>query len=227
MSWEKAVRRQAVVAWRDEQLLTAYALFSASAREARAAFDQRLAEHASLYDTVWDPAGFAEPRIDAELRRIMPRVLTDYLDRAASDLAAIGPEFAELAEALQRSHVLDLPQAPQIELPASSASSSPATRSTASPATADDRSAIRKRLEKLAEAAGDAVTRGAEMLQKQADTVAEILQEKAGLRERVRVAAQKRIASHWMGETGDPQPVLSQIVRIIENTTETARMTTL
>ena len=227
-----AVRRQAVVAWRDEQLLAAYSLFSDEIQQARASFEQGLVLHASLYDTVWDPAGFAEPRIDAELRKVLPGALAVFLDEAATALVVVSPEFGELAEALRRSDRLVLPQAAQIELAAAprprvSDEALPRPDEAASPTAPDDRWAITKRVEKLALSAGDAARKGAEIVQKQANTFVDSLQDKTGLHDRARAAAQKRIATHWMGESGDPEPVLSQLVRIIDHTTETARMSTL
>jgi hypothetical protein len=230
MSWQKAVRRQAVVAWRDEQLLAAYSLFSAKAQEASIAFEQRLVEHASLYDTVWDPAGFAEPRIDSELRKVLPQALANFLDGAATTLAEIATEFAELADALRRSDALTFPQAEHFELvavPAAPVDHAPTIDTIKSPNGVDNRWAITKTLEKLTESAGDVVKKGANIAQQQADALANLVQDKAGLRERVRVAAQVRITSRWLGETGEPQPVFLQLMRIIDNATEIARMSTI
>jgi hypothetical protein len=232
MSWQTAVRRQAVVAWRDEQFLAAYGLLSAKAQEARAAFEQRLVEHARLYDTVWDPAGFAEPRIDAELRKVLPRALADFLENAATSLAKISPDFAELADALRRSDALALPQAEQAELAGAKEGSvhgGPAQvlDDTARDNASDGRWAITKTMEKLAGSASEVVKRGADIAQKKADHFADMLQDKAGLRDRARLAAQRRITSHWMGEVGDPPPVLAQLIRVIDSTTEMARMSIL
>jgi hypothetical protein len=47
------------------------------------------------------------------------------------------------------------------------------------------------------------------------------------LRDRLRTAANERIATHWLGDTGDPQPVMAQVIRIIDRTTETAKMSML
>ncbi|SEJ74468.1 hypothetical protein SAMN05518849_112140 [Sphingobium sp. AP50] len=233
MNWQMAMRRQAVVAWRDEQIMTAYSLFSAKVQEARASFEQALVEHARLYDTVWDPTGFAEPRIDAQLRKILPKALADFVDDAATGLADIAPEFGELAKALRHSHTLSLPHAKQVELAAAPATAVLVPRpplvsdQAALPDASDERWTITKHMERLAGSAGQVVKRGAEIVQKQADVLADTLQDKAGLRERVRIAAQKRIASHWMSEAGDPLPVLAQLIRIIDTTTETARMSML
>src|SRR3989344_2385845 len=233
MNWQAVVRRQAVGAWRDEQIVQAYSLFNATVRDALATFEQTLVEHARLYDTIWDPIGYAEPRIDVLLRKALPHALAGFLDRAATQLGAISPEFEELAEALRQSYILTLPQATRTELPPAPTTAvsdiilpqtSPHARQT-NPS--DDRWAITKGVEKIAGSAGHVVKRGAEIVQKQADMIADTLQDKAGLRDRVRNAAQRRIASHWMGEVGDPLPVLAQLVRIIDTTTVTARMTTL
>ncbi|MES2158410.1 MAG: hypothetical protein V4512_11450 [Pseudomonadota bacterium] len=233
MNWQMAVRRQAVVAWRDEQIMTAYSLFSAKVQEARVSFEQSLVEHARLYDTVWDPTGFAEPRIDAHLHKVLPLALTDFVDDAATKLADIAPEFEGLAKALRRSHTLSLPQAKQVELVATHVTTvhvapPPLANDRSSlPDAFDDRWTITKHVERLAGSAGQVVKRGAEIVQKQADVLADTLQDKAGLRERVRIAAQKRIASHWMSDAGEPLPVLAQLIRIIDTTTETARMSML
>lgn len=231
MNWRSAAQRQALVAWRDEQTLAAYRLLSAKTQEARAAFDRGLVDNASLLDTILNPVGFAEPRIDVQLRKVLPRALADFLDNAATGLADVAPEFAELAEAL-RQNTLILPQAQQTELDVmhSENAGGEAAGSKEQVITSNalgKRRTVRKSIEQLAVYAREAVKRGEKIFWRQADTIADTLQHKAGLWERARIAAHNRIGSHWLGETGEPQSVLSQLISIIEETTEIARNKTL
>ena len=50
-----------------------------------------------------------------------------------------------------------------------------------------------------------------------------LVQDKAGLRDRLRDAATNRIATQWMGDIGDPLPVLAQMIRNIERVAHEAR----
>lgn len=52
----------------------------------------------------------------------------------------------------------------------------------------------------------------------------ELLQDKLGLKSRLRSAAAQRIAQSWMGGTGEPKPVLAQLISLIDESTHAARM---
>ncbi len=70
------------------------------------------------------------------------------------------------------------------------------------------------------------------MLIKRASTLAdgagsaadELLQDKLGLKNRLRSAAAQRIAQSWIGGSGEPKPVLAQLISLIDETTHAARM---
>jgi hypothetical protein len=211
---EGAAKRQAIAEWRDRHLLAALELMGQAAQNSLAEFEEQLAK-AGMTDTVWDPVGFAQPRIDTAMRSRLPRGLADLIARAAAELRSMGSAFAASADALEQSRSVLLPQAAIPELMSSHVPSA----SPASEIVVSGRGTMSRVLDKLAEVAGEAAKRGGEVL----DT----LQNKVGIRDRARATASGRIATAWLGDAGDPLPVLAQITRMIDNTSETARMSTL
>ena len=216
MDWEILARRQGVTEWRDRQILQARVLLNDQARAARAAFEAELAE-ATVLDSVWDPAGFAHARIDTALGREMRPALARFLDEAAAELIGLDPAFAPLAEALRTSGAVTLPQpTPMPESP--ELAPSPVVETPE-----------KGRLSRLAGKVTDTVAdRASAAFDYASQTASWLLQDKVGLRERLRDAAVERIAERWIGgaaaapKAGE-RPVLSQIIALIDEVARNAR----
>lgn len=212
MDWDILARRQGVTEWRDRQILQARVLLNEHAREARAAFEEGLAE-ATVLDSVWDPAGFAHARIDTALGQSMRPALTRFLDEAAAELILLDPAFAALAESMRTSGAVTLPLPPSLPPPPPSLPS-PAAETLKKGALYR----IADRVAGTATAALDYASQSASWL----------LQDKVGLRERLREAAMERIAQRWTGSAapasaGGERPVLSQIIALIDEVARNAR----
>jgi hypothetical protein len=210
---EGASKRQAIAEWRDHHLLAALELMGQTAQTSLAEFEELLAK-AGVTDTVWDPVGFAQPRVDTAMRSRLPRGLADLIASAAAELRGMDLAFAKLADALEQSRSVVMPQAALPEL-----MSSPTPEPSSAVEIVSERGRTGRVFDKLAEVASEAAKRGGEVL--------DALQDRVGIRDRARSAASERIATAWLGEAGDPLPVLAQITRMIDNTSETARMSTL
>ena len=211
---EGASKRQAIAEWRDHHLLAALELMGQTAQTSLAEFEELLAK-AGVTDTVWDPVGFAQPRVDTAMRSRLPRGLAGLIASAAAELRGMDLAFAELADALEHSQSVVIPQA---ALPELMTSPTPEP-SSAGEMVVSERGKTGRVFDKLAEVASEAARRGGEVL--------DALQDRVGIRDRARSAASERIATAWLGEAGDPLPVFAQITRMIDNTSETARMSTL
>lgn len=216
MDWELAARRQGVAEWRDRQILSALALFNSKAKESLEAFEAQAAT-ASVVDSVWDPSGFADARVDALMCERMDPALKEFMSAAETELVALSDGFADLGAALARSEAVVLPEPTEPE-PA------PETDAAAPVATAG-----------TDEGAGSWITRlpwtaakHASSLARSASETAEwIVQDKVGARDRLRLAAGNRLAMHWMGGVGEPRPVLAQVITIIDEVAHQARTSSL
>jgi hypothetical protein len=212
LDWELAMRRQAVLEWRDRQILAAYALFNSKAQGALEAFEAQVAK-ASVVDSVWDPAGFADFRIDELMQERMRPALRALMSGAESELVGLGKDFAPLGAALARSDELILPTAPKPEAPPEA------------PASGLVREAGTEREVDwwIARLPGMAAERATSFFSYASETASWLMQDKVGLRDRLRAAAAERIATQWMGGSGKPRPVLSQVIAIIDEVSHEAR----
>ena len=108
MDWELAMRRQAVTEWRDRQILAAHTMLNNCAQGARNAFEAQLAQ-ATLLDSVWDPAGFSNHRIDTLLHDSVINGVADYFASAGQELGSIDTLLAPLCQAMARAVGIALP----------------------------------------------------------------------------------------------------------------------
>lgn len=211
MDWEAALRRQALAEWRDRQILAISGEFNGRAAEALAAFDAQVTS-ANLIDSVWDPAGFANGRIDQLLSQSVPAPLDKALKLAGKELAAISPAFAELAGALAWSEAITFPE---------SATAEPADAP--APSTVAAEPSWRIASVPLVRRALDAGQWAAETLRDAGVSAERALQDRTGLYDRLRSAAQARIATTWMGSAGEPRPVMQQVIDLIDDVSLEAR----
>lgn len=213
---ELSISRQAVAEWRDRQILTAAALLNEKAVDARAAFDREV-ETATAAETIFNPAALANSRIDALLGASLSVSLPDFFGIAARELVSIDQRLSDISDALRRPEAIVLPLASP-PLPASNTAVDDASAgaSEVEPAQPHKRglagapAMLARRARSLADGAGSAAD--------------ELLQDKLGLKNRLRSAAAQRIAQSWMGGTGEPKPVLAQLISLIDETTHVARM---
>lgn len=223
MQWEVLERRQSVTQWRDQLILEAHNLFNEHAILALEAFEREIGE-ATVLDSVWDPAGFANSRIDGALARTLSAALASFFQDGAAELAALDPAFVELSEALRKSEAVSFPVTP---VPADPPWDQPVQRDNANrPAhsTPEDQSAFSKTV-------GFFSARASAAFDYASDTASWLLQDKVGLRERLRAAAADRIATAWMGKaghasggtTGEPRAVLKQVIALIDEVARAAR----
>lgn len=213
---ELAISRQAVAEWRDRQILSAAALLNEKAIDARAAFDREV-ENATAAETIFNPAALANARIDALLSASLSESLPEFLGMAANELISIDQRLADVADALRRPDALALPLA-TVPLPAS-----PETEAASADAGESDQPQTSKR--GLLGVPGMLARRASSLADGAGSAADELLQEKLGLKNRLRAAAAQRVAESWMGGTGEPKSPLAQLVSLIDETTHAARMT--
>ncbi|WIY67958.1 hypothetical protein KB221_07465 [Aquidulcibacter paucihalophilus] len=213
---ERAISRQAVAEWRDRQILAAAALLNQKSIDARAAFDREV-ETATAAETIFNPSALANSRIDALMGASLSASLPEFLGIAARELASIDQRLGDISDTLSRPDLIALPLASS-PLPAATAVVEVGSDNTSEPEDTQPQkrgisrvsAMLVKRASSLADGAGSAAD--------------DLLQDKLGLKNRLRSAATQRIAQSWMGGTGEPRPVLAQLVSLIDDTTHAARM---
>ena len=223
MDIEFLSRRQAVTEWRDRQLFQAMTMLNAAGIGARTALDEQIKD-AALFQSVWDPAGFVNARIDELMRSEVATRLETYLEQAAQELRALESRFQPLADALVASaSAIEMPTAPEPEPIASTA-----VEHLLPPQVQQNEgrlSRVTKRVSDLAitRSAREWGAWAADGVASVADTVSRSLQDSTGLYERLRRLGAERIASAWMGDAGTPRPLKAQLVLLIEDVTHEAR----
>lgn len=213
---ELAISRQAVAEWRDRQILAAAALLNEKAIDARAAFDREV-DNATAAETIFNPAAFANSRIDALLGASLNASFPEFFGIAARELVSIDQRLSDIGDALKRPDAIVLPLA-SLPLPASTTAVEDTSGhvSDVEPAHPPKRglagapAMFARRAKSLADGAGSAAD--------------ELLQDTLGLKNRLRSTAAQRIAQSWMSGTGEPRPVLAQLIALIDETTHAARM---
>ena len=214
---ELAISRQAVAEWRDRQILSAAALINQKAIDARAAFDREI-ENATAAETIFNASALANARIDALLGALLSESLPDFLGMAADELTSIDQRLAEVAEALRRPDALVMPLA-AVPL----ATPLAATEETAGGTDDTTHAEIGKR--SLLSVPARLAKRASSLADDAGSAADELLQEKLGLKNRLRAAAAQRVAERWMTADGEPKSPLAQLVSLIDETTYAARMT--
>lgn len=226
LDWQAAMKRQALAEWRDRQVLSAVRMLNTLSEQARRKFDESLAE-ASFKDTVWDPARFVDHRIDYLLGGTVPKALGQFLEVAASELTAISSDFAAYGEALARSTGFSLPipterdeqfqseDATPEEVQASPADKGDGATKAGSSWALSDLTIVRT-VSALGERATNAIWEAGVAAERE-------IQNRSGLYDRLRAAAAARVATRWMGSSGEPRPVLAQVIDLIDGVTGEAR----
>lgn len=107
--------RQLLMSWRDRQIIRAYQLLNSCAVEARNQLEQQL-DQASFWDSAWDPAGFANDRIDALLGGLLQSPLQTFYNQAGDELRAIDPRLAGLSAIVCDGPKIDFPIASEVDV---------------------------------------------------------------------------------------------------------------
>ncbi|MDF1834988.1 MAG: hypothetical protein P1U62_08920 [Alteraurantiacibacter sp. bin_em_oilr2.035] len=205
--------RQGITAWRDQAILDAAELLNTCGAESLEAFESNL-HTAGPLDMIWDPASYATEAIDREMLARSSGPLVAILTQAADDLGTKEPRFAALSEALAESaSALDLPRI------AGDASGATAPPTLTAPATPPSRWPARllRRASELGRKASDNIGEAA-------DSAARTLRDRTILHDRLRHAARTHLANRWMERSGQPRPVLAQVILLIDETAAQARM---
>jgi len=226
LDWQAALQRQALAEWRDRQVLAAFRMLNTLSADARRKFDESLAE-ANLKDTVWDPASFADHRIDALLCATAPPALDQFLRAAGAELSIISEGFAAYGEALARSHGFSLPNSPANDQPTQSEGFPSEQKYETEVPKPDGGQTTGSRWS----FSGLALVRTVSALSGRAtNAVRDVgvaaereIQTRTGLYDRLRTAAAARVATRWMGSGGEPRSVLSQLIDLIDGVTGEAR----
>ncbi|PEQ10303.1 hypothetical protein B2G71_23095 [Novosphingobium sp. PC22D] len=233
MNIERLEQRQAVGAWRDELQLAAWRLINGAAKGAREGLEVHIAKDASILDTIWDPASFTYEKIDAPMKAVLSGALDGLFRQAAEELRMIAPDYAPLAEAL-------IASAASFTFPAVEAKSAgpdaqrdetgAATKGPASPPASAGSDGSRW-ASVGSYVANNRVASGArewgawllDTVSTTADAASQKLQSGVGLHDRLRNSASERIAIAWMGERGEPRPLMSQVVALVDEVANDAR----
>lgn len=214
---ELAISRQAVAEWRDRQILSAAALLNSEAMRARDAFEHEV-EQATAADTLFNAATFANARIDALLGIALSERLPQFLDIAAKELSSIDERLADIADALRRPDAIVLPTA-TVPLP----STVTAADQTEVEAVETDQQHVGKR--GLLSVPARLARRASTLADDAGSAADELLQEKLGLKNRLRTAAAHRVAETWMSGGGEPRSPLMQLIALVDETTHAVRLT--
>lgn len=213
---ELAISRQAVAEWRDRQILSAAALLNEKAIDARAAFDREV-ENATAAETIFNPSALANARIDHLLGASLGASLPDFLGMAANELVSVDQRLQDIGDALRRPDAIVMPLA---------TTPLPATATPIAEVSGEARGAEQAQSERpgLAGLPARLAKRASSLAGDAGSAADDLFQDKLGLKNRLRSAAAQRVAQSWMGGTGDPKPVMAQLISLIDETTHAARM---
>lgn len=211
-------KRQAVLSWRDDLVLDVWRVVNRAGIQAKRGVEAHLAE-AGIVDTLWDPANFTRDRVDSVMRVAVLSGLDGLFVAAAKDLRAIDAEYGALADALLESlRVLHLPVLVAVQ-GASEPSSAPPSASSS------------RLVGLMAAVSGQPLVKSArewsswalELVGEASEAASQKLQSGTGLHDRLRRSAQGRIETAWMAPTGNPPPLMGQVISAVETVGSEAR----
>ena len=197
-----AARRHAVAEWRDRQILAVDDLFNHEAARARDAFDQELA--AAPREATFNVGAYAATRIDALLATALSDSFPRLMAAASEELAGVDARLAEVARTLvgETSIPAPAPQPVEAEDDGVSPETAPAPRKL-------DPARVVSKAAALADGAANA-----------ADG---LIREPLRVRPRLREAAARRVAEHWMRLSGEPASILAQAIARLDAVAQESR----
>ena len=218
MDIEMLLKRQEVLAWRDELVLGIWRVVNRAGIEAKRGVETHLSE-AGLIDTLWDPANFTRDRVDGVMRAAVLGGLEGLFANAADELRGIDKNYGALADALLESlKSLRLPVmedavvAPPTDATTATASSGRLASAMAAVSRQDFIKSVREWGSWALDMVGEA-----------SDAASQKLQSGTGLHDRLRRSAQARIDTAWMASVGDPLPLMGQLITAVETVGSEAR----
>ena len=211
MDIEMLVKRQEVLAWRDELVLGIWRVVNRAGIEAKGGIETDLSE-AGLVDTLWDPANFTRDRVDGVMRAAVLGGLEGLFAGAAEKLRGIDKNYGALADALLDS--LKSLRLPVIEDPACVPPTETASPTASSGRLASAMATVSR--QDFIKSAREWGSWALDMMGEASDAASQKLQSGTGLHDRLRRSAQTRIDTAWMASVGDPLPLMGQLISAVE-----------
>ena len=220
MEIELLEKRQAIAGWRDRLVLGIWRVVNHAGTEAKAGVERHLAE-AGIVDSLWDPANFTRERIDGVMRASVSSGLEGLFVASAQELRPIDPKLGALADVLVES--LAEIRMPEIASPGKDTSEATKVPSEPVPqgrlawllSTVTDRQVV--------QGARDWGSWALDKVSDASDAASQKLQSGTGLHERLRRSAQERISTVWMGTSGEPHTLMTQVLGVAEEIGSEAR----
>lgn len=210
--------RQAVLAWRDQLVLGIWRVVNRAGIEAKRGVEEHLKD-AGIVDTVWDPAKFTRDRVDGIMRAAVLDGLEGLFEGAAEELRCIDIDYAALADALLDS--LAVLRFPALTVVTTNAPATPVSNAGAQNRLAGLMAAVSG--QELVKSAREWGSWALELVGEASDAASQKLQSGTGLHDRLRRSAQARIDTGWIASTGNPQPIMSQLLAVVETVGSEAR----
>lgn len=218
MEIETLEKRQTVLVWRDELVLGIWRVVNRAGIEAKRGVEEHLKD-AGIIDTVWDPANFTRDRVDGVMRPAVRGGLEGLFKEAAEELRALDDDYAALADALVES--LAVLRFPALDVINADAPPATASNEAAPSRLAGLMEAVSR--QELLKSAREWGSWALDMVGEASEAASQKLQRGTGLHDRLRRSAQARIDTGWMASTGVPQPIMGQLLGVVENIGSEAR----
>lgn len=210
---ERAIKRQAISEWRDLQIVSAASLVNLAGIHARAAFEQRLVDDA-LREAFFNPTEWATGQIDAILVQALKLEFRAFWKSAADDLALIDASLSPISDALMREDALTLPNCVEPQ-------QLKATQAADAAIPADN--AQSGGLGWISRFGGRVATGATGLATTATAAVNTVSPDGLKLTTRLRAAAGQRVDEAWMGQGGEPDAVLAQMIALIDEAAYSAR----
>lgn len=215
--FEVGADRAAVREWRDAAALTAIAALHAASRCAMQSLEEQMQSIVGLSSVVRTEA-FARDMIGSIMRAQVVPMADDWFNDHARALRQIDPRLEKLA--LRFALIRDRPALPQDEVIAPTGWIAPAWLRRASGTVGSVTS--RRSLEDATSVFPEALRQGAEQAMTR---LGRELGERAGLYERLRMAARAELSRVWLGPAltaPSPRPYLAQLLDTVDRTSDEA-----
>lgn len=212
MNANNAERRRAVTGWRDQESVAVTRLFY-SAAAATTKDLERLAGEARWRDALFDLDNFTRPRVDRAMRDRTEASFGHWLCDASDRLRLLDPEFEDLALSLTAKAS---PLLPVIEAMTTRSDESSADRPTRRTSNKLTRSWMMQQAGSLAGRASSSARQIIDSGIAQARVLARF-------GPKLQDSALALLHARWIGELGEPQPVLAQVLAGIDLVATEAR----
>lgn len=215
MNLDLLAHHHAVAEWRDRAILEAARMLNQAGTTCLAAFDGEISE-ASIVESAWDPASFANLRIDRAMLACLRVDLPALLTRAAQELARIVSAQTDFVEGAREA--ADKLAWPEVQEEAGTTESLPEEESPAAASTSRV-----SRIGRLAQTLSTARFIAADTVVHLSGTASRSFKDRSGLDDRLRSAARRRITEGWMALISEPQSIMAQVIEIIDDRANLAR----